>query len=368
MRRRLRDTTVTLVGVLTVRRGGKTYRYLRRKGHPLVRLPDLPLEHPDFLAAYAKARGVPKLVAAGPALPGSVAALCQAALASDAYKAKSKGYRNLLRRHLDAIGQRGRTAIARGLQQPHVARDVKAAASPEDRLKAWRFLFAFALAAELMDADPSQGLKAAPRATKGGHEAWTADDVDAYRARWPLGTKRRAAMELLFWTGARISDAVRLGVGMVGRDGVLAYRQQKTGDLAFVPWTCPLPAYAEAMDADREMTHAALASLAGHMTFIPAHGKMRSDKALGTMIRLAAREAGVEKSAHGLRKARATALAEGRATTHQIAAWTGHQSLSEVDHYTKSANRRLAVIGEERTANRANGAAQVQTTSAKSLK
>lgn len=87
------------------------------------------------------------------------------------------------------------------------------------------------------------------------------------------------------------------------------------------------------------------------MTFIPAHGKTRSEKALGTMIRETARSAGVKKSAHGLRKSLASTLAEGGATAHQIAAWTGHESLKEVDHYTKSADRRKAVAGTEREGN-----------------
>ena len=347
MRRGIRDTTVTLVGVLTVQRGGKTYRYLRRKGQKLVPLPDLPTDHPDFLAAYAKARGLTAPAGKGPVeiTPGTLAALCRDALASRAYLAKSQGYRHLLRRNLDAISTEAGRAIASVVKDKHVRKNVNEAPSPEDRLKAWRFLYAFGIATTQVDSDPTQGVKAAPREEKGGHEPWTEDDVAAFRSRWPIGTSRRAAMELLYWTGARISDAVRIGRGMVDREGVLKFRQQKTGDDAFVPWTCALPDYAHGLEADREIMHAALRCMDGHMTFIPAHAKARSDKGLGTMIRLAARAAGIEKSAHGLRKARATALAQAGATTHQIAAWTGHQSLSEVDHYTKTASRRRAVMG-----------------------
>lgn len=42
-----------------------------------------------------------------------------------------------------------------------------------------------------------------------------------------------------------------------------------------------------------------------------------------------------------------TGLAEGGATAHQISAWTGHQTLDEVEHYTRAQNRRAAVIGME---------------------
>ncbi len=34
------------------------------------------------------------------------------------------------------------------------------------------------------------------------------------------------------------------------------------------------------------------------------------------------------------------ALAEAGATAHQIAAWTGHESLSEVQRYSKAADRK----------------------------
>jgi integrase len=153
-------------------------------------------------------------------------------------------------------------------------------------------------------------------------------------------------MELMHLTGCRVSDAVLIGPQMVGRDGVLAYRQNKTGAQAFVPWTCPLPAYAAGVEADRAMCHAALAPFAGQMTFLAtAQGKTRSAKALSTVMQQACREVGIPVSAHGLRKARAVALAEGGATTHQQNAWTGHQTLTEASRYTESMDRRRAVMG-----------------------
>jgi integrase len=42
-------------------------------------------------------------------------------------------------------------------------------------------------------------------------------------------------------------------------------------------------------------------------------------------------------SAHGLRKACAMALAEAGATAHEIASVTGHQSLEEIERYTRDA-------------------------------
>ena len=53
MRREIRAGTVTLQHIQTVTRGDRIYRYLRIPGQPPQKLPDLPLDHPDFLAAYA---------------------------------------------------------------------------------------------------------------------------------------------------------------------------------------------------------------------------------------------------------------------------------------------------------------------------
>ncbi len=178
--------------------------------------------------------------------------------------------------------------------------------------------------------------------------------VERFRAAHKIGSPLRAIFEVLHWTGARISDAVKIGPGNVGRDGVLAFTQTKTRDVAYVPWSCALPDYAAGMAADRAVLHDAIAPFAGHMTFLATHGRSRSHKAAGHVISEAAHKLGIEKSAHGLRKYRATALAESGATASQIAAWTGHQSLSEVSHYTRSADRRRAVMGTEQDQNLVN--------------
>lgn len=352
MRRQIRGGTVALKGVMTIRRNGKAYTYLRLKGKPLVALPDAPMNSPEFLAAYAEA-----MKQAGgkiKAPTGTVRAMIEAYLRSDAFLMLSKAYRHVIKRECDEIAEQAEDARAADLRQQHIRADL-AALSPHKsraRQKAWRQVCTWAVDAGLIADDPSDGIKRKAIPKSDGHPAWTRDEVEKYRARWPIGTVPRAAMELLFWTGARISDAVLIGPGMVS-DGVLTFRQQKTGQRAHVPWTCTIPAFAN--EADRDQMHKAIAVLSGHMTFLAtAQGKTRSHKALGTLIKEAAREAKVEKSAHGLRKSRAVALAEGGASALQIGSWTGHHSLSEVAHYTQEMDRKAAVMGTERDQNSAN--------------
>lgn len=331
--------TVTLKGLMSGKsKSGKLHWYVRRKGLPLVKLPDLPHDDPAFLAAYAAAWATEAPEKPAQAPEGGIAVHIRKALGSPRYRALSGAYRAAIRRHSDEIIRDYGGLPIEGLRDRHIAADVAASDAPALRLKTWRWI------CKGMLHDPSKGVTvAAPKVI--GHEPWTAEDVAAFRARWPIGSTPRMCMELLFWTGCRISDAVRIGRGNIGPDGVLSFRQQKTKGMAFVPWTCHLPAYAAHLWQDRDMMHDALGDN-GHMTFLAtSHGAGRSAKALGTLIQFACQKAGVDKSAHGLRKARATALAEGGATTHQIAAWTGHASLKEVEHYTKEADRRRAVTG-----------------------
>ena len=350
MRQHIRHggTTVRLTNIQTVRdRNGKPRRYLRVKGQKLVPLPDLPLDHPDFLAAWSAAMKAAKGRPARPA-PGSIAALCGEFLRSPAFRAHSAGYQSILRRHVMAIEARAGEAQARHLDARHIAVDLAGltGGAAQSRYKAWRALTVHGLDAGILQADPTEGVKRPKPARTDGHAPWTAAEIEAFRTRWQIGTVQRAIVELLYWTGARISDAVRLGRGMVDRDGVLRFRQQKTGGLAFIPWTCPLPDYAAGMEADRQAMHEALVACAGHMTFLATRdGRTRSAKAIGGDVAKSARLAGVEKTAHGLRKSRSAVLAEAGASAHQIAAWTGHESLSEVAHYTRSADKRRAVMG-----------------------
>lgn len=342
---------MTLKNLLTVRRGGKVYRYIRAKGRPLIALPDLPIDSPKFLSAYAEAMQMAKPTRTAPT--GTICAAIIALRRSDRYLSASPAYRAMMARHLETITATAKDARLEHLEGKHIRADLSTLQpNPAGhRLKAWRMLCAFATEAGLIEADPSNGVKS-PRAPKSdGHPPWTSDDITQFRARWPVGTTPRAAMELLHWTGARISDAVTIGPQHVGRDGILSFVQQKTKGRAYVPWSCALPAFAA--DADRQAMHTAIAHLTGHLTFLATTtGRTRTAKGLGNTIATACTAAGLPHlSAHGLRKSRAIALAESGATPHQIGAWTGHSSLSEIAHYTRAVDRRAMVLGTEQAQN-----------------
>lgn len=348
MRGKIRASTVTLKHIQTQRRNGRVYRYLRVPGRKAVRLPDLPMDHPVFLAAYTAAYGPPEPARSRPKA-GTITAMIDAYLQSERHLALSPDYRRIILRHALAIQEQAEDALARDLESAHIRDDLRPLSphAASSRLKAWRLVCAFGVENGLLAADPSDGVKRKPVPKTGGHPPWSPDDVEAFRAHWPIGTVERAAMEVFHWTAARVGDCYRLTHGMVGRDGILAFKQAKTGGEAYVPWTCPLPAYAAHTQPDRDTMHEAINALPRHMTIlVNTKGRPWSKQSLGNLIGIAARAAGLQgRSAHGLRKSRCIALAEGGATQHQGQAWSGHLTADEWQHYIEAANRRRAVRG-----------------------
>lgn len=344
---------VQLKGVRRQRRGERVVKYHRASG---IRLPDLPETHPDFVAAWAAAEasltGPAALARKAPVTAGTLAAAIRAEKASRPFAELSSLYQSILRRDFDAMEAAYGTAPLKGLRSRHIEADLDklSADAANKRLKAWRRVMGGARRRGEIESDPSIGVKRIKVKTE-GFPAWTQDEVEKFRARWPIGTVQRACFELVCWTGARTNDAVRLGPRNIDHGGVLSYRQSKTANPAMVPWSNPLPGYAAAWAAERETVKAALACLSGGFTFLEANGRVRSVKGLGNVISEAARQAGVEKSAHGLRKYRLTAIAESGGSAHAIMAWGGHQTLVEAEHYTRAADRRRLVMGVEQDGN-----------------
>jgi len=74
---------------------------------------------------------------------------------------------------------------------------------------------------------------------------------------------------------------------------------------------------------------------------ITEYGKPFTANGFGNKFKDWSRQADLPHcSAHGVRKAPSTALAEAGAMPHEIMAVTGHQTLEEVERYTKAASRK----------------------------
>lgn len=327
---------------------GRQYIY-RRVGTGLVPLPNLPENHPAFLAAYAAAEQM-VIAPKSKHKAGSIAAMCESYLASGAFQKNAASTRSVFRRIIDKISKARGAGLLKDLRPEHIRKDVRALTpgAASNRLKAWRAMLKFAVDEGLIDSNPARDVNA-PQSVTVSHHQWTHEEIKAFRKYWQIGTPERTAMEVIYWTGARCVDAVRLGTQML-KNGWLSYVQVKTGGAA----TCPvntLPNWCRGLARDHEHFLACLPS--DRIQWIVTRtGKPRSVKGLSQWMSRIASEAGLPAhcTAHGLRAARAAALAETGATTHQIGAWTGHASLSEIAHYTRAADQ-IGILsgGEQRT-------------------
>lgn len=358
MRRGIRGSVVTLDYLTsTTNKLGVTYYYLRRNG---VKTPlgKGPINSPEFLARYAAAlNGKPEKRRAK---QGTIASVCEAFRAGMSYQAYSDAYKGTLTRHMDNICAAYPDAMIADLHAHHVRADLNKLKphAANDRLKTWRLLCEFAHGHNWTKRVATDGIRRGKLPKSDGHTPWSADDIEWYRAKWPIGTVQRLAMELLYWTAARTIDAVNLSPAMVGSDGILTFTQAKTGGKAYVPWTNALPDWAGHMEDDRNMLFACIQP--GRFTYLETAGKkVRSRDGLSNLISAAARP-GI--SAHGLRKSRLTAIAEAGGSANAIMSWGGHKSLSEAEEYVKTADRKSVLLRTEQKRKTANMAGQSANT------
>lgn len=347
---------------------GNVRYYYRPKGKKGIALPDYPTDHPKFLSAYAQASGeVPR----APVRSGTIAAAVIAYKASEAFRVElAASTRSRRRTTLDEITERYGAGRIADLRDNHIKADLARFSehARNNRLKVWRAFCKWAAEEYKLSLNPAETVRRSKTAKSDGHKPWTIADVEAYRARWPIGTMERLAFELIFWTGARVSDAVHLGEGDVGREGWLTFTQVKTGSEVSVPFKRELPDFAEPRADDLRQLHQAISARnERHFTFITTFfGSSRSPKSASQWFSKSARAAKVHgKTAHGLRKLRSELCLESGATSAQVAAWLGHESLKMVEHYGKKFERRRALSKTKAEQESSNSAEKVPNLSRK---
>jgi integrase len=209
--------------------------------------------------------------------------------------------------------------------------DKKGAAN--NRLKWLSSMFNWALEQHppLLRSNPARDVKSFSYETEGFH-TWTADEVRQFEDHYPVGTKPRLAFALMYYLGVRISDAVLLGRQHI-RGGEFKFIPKKTRHKKMEPIQLPVPA---------ELAAIIEAGRCGDLTFIVSeYGKPFTSNGFGNWFSKQCHAAGLpECSAHGLRKARATILAERGATDRQLMAVFGWSSEKEATKYTAAANRK----------------------------
>jgi len=196
-------------------------------------------------------------------------------------------------------------------------------------LKAMSGLFRWAVEAEYVSINPCSGVKPPKRQNKDGFAAWTEEDVAKYQQRWPVGTKERVWLDVLLYLGLRRGDAVRIGRQHV-KDGVAYLKTEKSGYRVEVALPI-LPVLQRTLDNSPTSD---LAFICG------ASGQPLKKETFGNMFREACNKAGVNKSAHGVRKISATRAANAGATVAQLKALFGWTDSEMPSLYTQTADRR----------------------------
>ena len=326
-------------------RHGNVRYYFRRKGEKKIRLHGLPGSK-EFMDAYsaALASGNYRPAAGICKLRSSFGFLCKEYFGSPTFIRLNASTRLWRRRVLEEICRKhGEKPFAKLLaKNVRSLRDEKAGTpgAANIRLKALRALFRWAVEYDFVADDPTRDVKPIRYATD-GHHSWSTNEVEAFEARHPIGTKARLAFALMLFTGCRRGDVVRLGPQHI-HERRLRYRQQKNETCHPIDIDIPIHE-----DLERVIS----ATPSGHLNFlVTEYGKPFSVAGFGNRFREWCNEAGLPKcTAHGLRKALAVRLAEAGATPHEIMSITGHLSLDEVERYTRAANaKKLADSGMEK--------------------
>lgn len=324
-------------------RHGNWRWYFRRKGHPRVRLPD-EYGTEEFWAAYNAALIGQPVEKPRPAQSGTLEWLVKryktsahyVGLAETTRRTRDSIYRGVCKKsgHVDY-----RRITRRKIQEAMDAR-AKTPFTANNFLVAMSVLFDWAVRNDFVTENPCE--KVAPLKVKSaGYHTWTMEEVEQYRQRHPIGTHERLAVDLLLFTGLRISDAIKAGRQHV-RDGVLTITTGKTGSTVSIPI---FPELQRSIDATKT----------GALTFlVRKRGRpFPSSATFSGWFRAACDEAGLPHcTAHGLRKAGATMAANAGATVHELMAMFGWARSSMAEVYTKAADRaRLARGAAERIAN-----------------
>jgi integrase len=199
-------------------------------------------------------------------------------------------------------------------------------------LNTLRAMFKWAAKEGRIPDDPTLGVTREKVKTT-GYRTWSEDHIARFEAKHPIGSRARLVFALLLYTGQRRSDVVKIGRQHIYND-VLTIDQGKTEGGEEAHLEIPVhPKLREIIDATPTV---------GVKTFLVTHfGKPYTAPGFGNWFRELCNQAECpDVSAHGLRKATARRLAEIGCSANQIASITGHASLSEVQRYTKAADRK----------------------------
>lgn len=339
------------------RHGTQRY-YFRRPGGKRIALPNCPGTE-TFKRAYQKALTADKAGHVGkekaPRVRGEPGTfdrlLFNYYLSSDYLRlaASTKvAYRRVMDRLIqdENLGHRMVADMGREHVKMIFARRAATPGAANDILKKIRLLLHFAIDSGWRSDDPTTRIR---KFESKEFHTWTEEEIAQFEARWPIGTRERTAFALLLFTGQRAGDVAKMSWADV--DGpLIRVVQQKTKAKLYVPMHPDLTTALSAWPRPE------------FLMLTTSFGKQFTSGGFSNFMAKRIEAAGLPGRCvtHGLRKAAARRLAEAGCSASEIAAITGHATLSEVQRYTKAAEqKKLALAAVQRlTEHRANKRSQ----------
>jgi integrase len=307
---------------------GKTYSYYRRNGSKIRIKGEMGSD--AWRAEYERIHESFQTGATdgGQIKPGSYDDLIARYKASPLFKQLKPRTKKEYARHLDTLGEiAGKMDVAttprkfvtlvqeRFHQTPRTANAI---------ISQLRIILNYAIDLDWIKHNPA----AKPRRLKEGEgfRAWEEDEIELFRSTWPIGTKERAAFELILYTGQRAGDIRHMVRGHI-KNGWVSVTQQKTDARVDIPLADSL---ATALDAWLPKHD--------HLNLIPApKGKAYLDDGFSKYMRKAYNAAGLPSdfNSHGGRYAAATRLRELGLSWEEIGSITGHDTAQMVRKYSE---------------------------------
>ena len=316
---------------------GKTFWYVQIDHGPRFRVraepgtPEFRHEYDD-LVGDAQRGERPSAQTKRGAASGSLAWLWDAYCRSTAWNglapATKRQRENIMKDVLAGAGKAPITAITRKKVLEGLDRRGATPSQANNYLKTVRGMFEWAKSYEHVNLDPTDRVEFVPLKDKGGFPEWTAEDEAKFIARWPLGTRQYLAYMVHACTGLRRGDAVRLGRQHFQEDGRIRIDTEKNGVELHIPVHDDLVAAIESCPPS------------GLSILETVYGRPWVKESYGNTIHEWAKEAGIAKNSHGIRKLAATRVAEAGASEMEMMALFGWKSAKMAQHYTKARDKR----------------------------
>ncbi|MCT2338758.1 site-specific tyrosine recombinase XerD [Corynebacterium sp. p3-SID1056] len=170
--------------------------------------------------------------------------------------------------------------------------------------------------------------------------------LDSCPTETPVGVRDRALLELLYATGARVSELLGLNVDDVqDSEGVITVTGKGNKQRLV-----PVGKHAQAaVNAYLVRVRPAFATGKSHALFLNTRGGALSRQSAWTVLKQAAQRAGIEKeiSPHTLRHSFATHLLEGGADVRTVQELLGHASVTTTQIYTHVTADNLRQVWQE---------------------